>query len=231
MELQCSLVTGASGVLGAAVGRAFSASGFKVLGTGFQNPPLFQPSIQGDLTLPSGISRLEKWIHEQTERLDVLVHCVGGVNDALIAKMSTGDWERVLDVNLKSAYLVSRLLLPRMVKQRRGHLIFVGSWGGRVGRIGQANYAAAKAALIGLTQSIAREYAARNVLANCVVPGVFKSPMTEALSPEALERLWEGAALRQFADLDATANFIVHLASMGGVTGQVFQLDGRIVSS
>ena len=227
----CVLVTGASGVLGSAVARGFSEKGFKVLGTGCRTAPPFQPSIQLDLTLESEIRRLEPWLGSQTDHVDVLVQCVGGTRDGLISKMNTEDWSRTLAVNLKSAFMISRVLLPRMMKQRSGHLIFVGSWGGRVGRIGQANYAAAKAGLLGLTQSIAREYAARNVLANCVVPGVFKSPMTDALSPEALERLWDGAAMRQFADLGETADFIVHLASMRAVTGQVFQLDGRIAPS
>ena len=97
-----------------------------------------------------------------------------------------------------------------------------------MGRMGQANYVAAKAGATGLMQSIAREYSSRGILANMVVPGVFKSPMTKSLDEQSLERLWDGAALQQFADLKETAEFIVHLAGMRGATGQIFQLDGRI---
>lgn len=231
MEPSCVLVTGASGVLGTAVARAFTASGARVLATGFHKPPASTPSIQLDLALADEMPRLNAWLVEQAKRVDVLVHCVGGVRDALVSKMNDEDWKAAFDMNLKSAWLVARAILPRMMKQRSGHLIFVASWGGVVGRFGQSNYAAAKAALVAFTQSLAREYASRDIRANVIVPGVFKSPMMERLTPVQLERLWDGAATSQFADLDETARFIVHLATMRGVTGQVFHLDGRIPPS
>jgi len=126
--------------------------------------------------------------------------------------------------------MLSKALIPILVRQRCGHLVFISSWGGIAGRVGQANYSAAKAGLIGFTQSLAREYASRNIRANCIIPGVFESPLLKDLSPEKLNQIWDGAALKEFADLDETARFIVHLSSMKGVTGQVFHLDGRIPS-
>ena len=222
------LILGASGVLGSALADAFPKKAYRVLGTGFRHCPKTQLALQLDATRASEMPKIGKWIDDHTSRLDVVIHCIGIAQDSLLARMSDQEWRQVVEVNLKSAYLLSKLLLPRLVKQGGGRWIFISSWAGRTGRSGQANYAAAKAGLIGLTQSMAREYASRGVVINCVVPGVFKSPMTERLSQTMLERLWGGAALKQFADLNEIVQFIVHLAGMRGVTGQVFQLDGRI---
>lgn len=230
-EAATALILGASGTLGTALVSAFQEKSWRVLGTGFQRPPEVRPALQFDVTQAAGVASFEAWSREHAPRLDAVVHCIGVAHDSLVTAMTDDQWRAALNVNLKSAYRIAGILLPRLAKQRTGHFIFVSSWAGRTGRAGQSNYAAAKAGLIGLTQSIAREYASRGVLANCIVPGVFRSPMTEKLSPEALERLWNGAALRQFADLGEMARFIEHLAGMRGVTGQVFQLDGRIASA
>ncbi len=227
----CSLVLGASGVLGNAVAQAFAGQSWRVLGTGFRRAPAVQPSFQFDAVQSAEWTRLTAWLDGQTGQLDAAVHCIGLARDGLLARMNGSDWQAVLDANLKSAFLAARALLPLFVKQRRGHLLFISSWAGRVGRGGQANYAAAKAGLSGLAQSLAREYAPRGVRVNVVAPGPFPSPMTEGLTTEERERLWQGAALAEFADLAETARFIVHLAGMRGVTGQIFQLDGRIAPS
>lgn len=222
------LVLGASGVLGKSISESFQEKGWKVLGTGFQKKSSTTPSLQIDLTLASEMTRLEKWIREHTSHLDAMIHCVGSTSDHLMAQTNDSDWEQVIDSNLKSAYLVSKLLLPWFMKQRKGHLIFIGSWGGRVGRAGQTNYGSAKAGLMALIQSIAREYASRGIVANGIIPGIFRSPMTENLSQQALEEIWKDSVLKQFADFNELSAFILHLASMKGVTGQIFQLDGRI---
>ena len=228
---KCAVVLGASGALGSAVAKHFAEKGFRVMGTGFRRAPSFQPSLQLDMTQTAEVNCLEDWLREQTPRIDVAVHCVGVARDSVVTKMSDQAWRESLDVNLKSAYRITRLLLPWFTRQRGGHFLFVSSWAARAGRAGQANYAAAKAGLIGLTQSIAREYASRGVQANCIIPGVFRSAMTDTLPPAALERLWSAATIQKFSDLDEIARFIVDLASMRGVSGQVFQLDGRIGSA
>jgi 3-oxoacyl-[acyl-carrier protein] reductase len=222
------LVLGASGVFGNAVAEAFRGKDFQVAGTGYKRAPSFQPSIQLDATKAEEVAKLGKWLDEQKISVDVAIHCIGINRDSLIAKMEEAEWSEVIEANLKSAFLLSKLLVTRFVKQRKGHLIFIGSWGGLVGRAGQANYAAAKAGLVALSKSIAQEYASRGILSNVIIPGVFKSPMTEKLSVEDLEKLWATAAIKQFADSKEMADFVVHLAGMKGVTGQVFQLDGRI---
>jgi 3-oxoacyl-[acyl-carrier protein] reductase len=223
-----ALILGASGVLGNAVAEAFRGKGFQVSGTGHKQAPNFQPSIQLDATQAEEVKKLGKWLDEEKISVDVAVHCIGINRDNLIAKMEEAEWTEVMETNLKSAFLLSKLLVARFVKQRKGHLIFIGSWGGLVGRAGQANYAAAKAGLIALSKSIAQEYASRGILSNVIIPGVFKSRITENLSAAELEKLWTAAAIKQFADPVKMAEFVVHLSEMKGVTGQVFQLDSRI---
>ncbi len=225
------LVLGASGVLGGAVARAFAATGWRTLGTGFRRAPAIEPALQFDATQSAEWPRVKEWVGQHAESLDVAVHCIGLARDGLLARMSDEDWRAVLDGNLRSAFLAARTLLPIFVRQRHGHLVLISSWAGRAGRAGQANYAAAKSGLAGLAQSLAREYGVRGVRVNVVAPGVFPSPMTNDLGDEARERLWKDSALREFADLDETARFIAHLAGMRGVTGQCFQLDGRIAPS
>jgi len=223
-----ALVLGATGVLGSAVSRAFLTRQFEVIGTGFQHMPQGISGFRFDATSADGVDHLQKWLESRTERIDVAVHGIGANRDAWLMKMSDAEWMNVMQSHLKSAYLLSKMLVTRMMKQRSGHLIFITSWAGLVGRAGQANYSAAKAGVIALAQSIAREYAPRGILANVIVPGVFPSVMTEALNEKQLEALWEDSAMKGFADLNEIAEFIVHLASMKKVTGQVFHLDGRI---
>jgi 3-oxoacyl-[acyl-carrier protein] reductase len=227
-SLRCVLVLGQSGALGTAVSRAFSDRGWQVLGTVRRNRPSSPSSLQVDVTQTSDLDRLQTWLKEKTPRLDAVVHCIGNTRDQLIARMSDAEWNECLDVNLTSAFRIARLLLPWFTRQKEGHFVFISSWAGRVGRVGQANYAAAKAGLIALTQSLAREYASRNIRANCIVPGVFESPMTAALSKEALARTLADSATGELTDVRELAAFIVNLAETKDTTGQVFQLDGRI---
>lgn len=227
-EAPVALVTGASGTLGAAVAAAFAARGTRVLAAGDRRKPDFVPSIQLDLTNAEEAARLPKWIGEHGGSVDAVVHCVGAARDELLPRMTEEAWREVLDINLRSAFLLLRVVLPILIRQRRGHVLLVSSWAGRVGRAGQANYAAAKAGLLGLAMSAAREVASRGVRVNCVVPGVFPSAMTGALDEAARARLWEGAALAGEADPAEMAGFIVGLTETRGITGQVFQLDGRI---
>lgn len=226
--LPVALVLGATGALGSVVTETFAKRGHRVLGTGFRRSPKNATGFQLDATSSEGVMLLQEWLGRETARIDVAVHCIGLNHDALLSRMTDADWTGVLSTHLKSAFLLSKMLIARMVKQRSGHLIFVVSWAGLAGRAGQGNYSAAKAGVIGLAQSIAREYASRGILANAIIPGVFASPMTEGLDEKQVENLWGNSALKEFADLNEIAGFIVHLAGMKKVTGQVFHLDGRI---
>jgi 3-oxoacyl-[acyl-carrier protein] reductase len=164
------------------------------------------------------------------DRLDLLVHNAGMVRDASMIKMEVGDFDDILRVHLRGGFLCSQAALKIMTKQRRGHIVHVGSFSALSGPAGQANYAAAKAGLIGLTQSIAKEYGARNVRANCVLPGFLETPMTRHLLENAAHResILSAHALGRLNTCADAARFITFLHSLENVSGQVFQLDSRI---
>lgn len=161
-------------------------------------------------------------------RLDLLVNNAGAVDDALMAGMTNESFGSVLEVNLTGAFRCARAAVKRMSRQRSGHVINVGSFAALTGTAGQANYAAAKAGLIGLTKSLAAEYGARNVRCNCVLPGFLETRMTRAVLERRREEVLARHALGRLNTLEDAARFIVMLDSMAHVSGQVFQLDSRI---
>ncbi len=135
----------------------------------------------------------------------------------------------MLDVNLKGAFRVSDHALRVMAKHRRGHLVFIGSNSARWGNAGQANYAAAKAGLIGLTYSLAKEYGSRNVRVNCILPGLLETKMTAHLSKEILDTVRAAHALRRFNTCAQVAKFVAFLhRDLPHTSGQLFQLDSRV---
>lgn len=163
-------------------------------------------------------------------RVDLLINQAGIIDDASLLKMSDFAFDRVIDVSLTGAFRCAREALLLMSKQRSGHLIQVGSFAAIQGTSGQANYAAAKAGLIGLTKSIALEYGGRNIRANGVLPGLLETKMTEALLSDESRRkaLQSQHALRRFNTVQQAAQFMVFLDSMNHVSGQWFQLDSRV---
>lgn len=167
-------------------------------------------------------------VMERWGRLDALVNNAGVTADALSWQLSEEDWDRVLAVNLKGSFLCAQAALRPMLRQRDGHIINIGSFSGRAGQRGQANYAAAKAGLIGLTESLAKEVGSRNVRVNAILPGVLPTPMTAKLSETQLADYAAANALGRINSLSEVAQFIVFLAAMRNVSGQVFQLDSRI---
>jgi 3-oxoacyl-[acyl-carrier protein] reductase len=142
--------------------------------------------------------------------------------------MSDDDWHRVLDVNLKGAFLCAQAALRPMLKQRDGHILNISSFGGRVGRAGQANYAASKAGLIGLTQALAKEAGSRNVRVNAVLPGFLRTRLVGDLTEEQLAAHAASNALGRLNEFAEVARFVTFLAGMRNVSSQVFQLDSRI---
>jgi 3-oxoacyl-[acyl-carrier protein] reductase len=164
------------------------------------------------------------------ERVDLVVNQAGVIDDGLVVKMTVEQFEGVVDVSLTGAFRCAREALKLMSRQRGGHLIQLGSFAAIQGTFGQANYAAAKAGMIGLTKSIALEYGARNVRSNCVLPGLLETRMTAALLRDAERRaeLESRHALGRFNTVEDAARFIVMLDTMQHVSGQVFQLDSRV---
>jgi 3-oxoacyl-[acyl-carrier protein] reductase len=163
-------------------------------------------------------------------RLDLLVHNAGFLRDAPLARMSEADFAAVLEVHLRGAFLCARAALRPMLRQGGGHLVFVGSFSALSGPAGQANYAAAKAGLIGLAQSLAAEYGGRGVRANVVLPGLLETPMSAPLltDPERRRRALAAHTLGRFNTPAEAARFIAFLHTLPHTSGQVFSLDSRI---
>lgn len=163
--------------------------------------------------------------------IDILVNNAGLTRDNILLRLSESDWDQVLDANLKGAFLTMRSVVKGMMKRRSGRIINITSIVGIIGNKGQANYAASKAGLIGLTKSAAKEYASRGILINCIAPGFIDTDMTAALPEDARKVLLEQIALGRLGSPDDIANTVLYLASdlAGYVTGQVLVVDGGMV--
>jgi 3-oxoacyl-[acyl-carrier protein] reductase len=229
---QVILITGAAGGLGQALVEAFAAADWQVVAGWHQTPLSGQPAnvfpTPLDVTAADSVSAAFAETLARFGRLDALINNAGIARDALVVQMSDGDWQRVLDVNLKGAFLCAQAALRPMLKQRDGHILNISSFGGRVGRAGQANYAASKAGLIGLTQALAKEVGSRNVRVNAVLPGFLRTRLVGDLTEEQLAAHAASNALGRLNEFAEVARFVTFLAGMRNVSGQVFQLDSRI---
>jgi 3-oxoacyl-[acyl-carrier protein] reductase len=163
--------------------------------------------------------------------IDILVNNAGLTRDNILLRLTDADWDTVIDANLKGAFHTIRATIKGMMKRRSGRIINIGSIVGLTGNKGQANYAASKAGLIGLTKSVAKEYASRNILVNCIAPGFIETDMTDALPAEARATLLEEIALGRLGRPEDVAGTVLFLASdlAAYITGQVLVVDGGMV--
>ena len=163
--------------------------------------------------------------------VDVLVNNAGLTRDNILLRLTEADWDAVLDANLKGAFHTTKAVIKGMMKRRAGRIVNITSIVGLTGNKGQANYAASKAGLIGFTKSVAKEYASRGVLVNCVAPGFIETDMTAALPDEARASLLQDIALGRLGRPEDVAGAVLFLASdlAGYVTGQVLVVDGGMV--
>ena len=164
----------------------------------------------------------------QLERVDVLVVNAGLTRDGALASLSAGDFDEVVNANLRGAFLCARAAIKPMVKQRSGHIILIGSRAAKTGTRGQSIYAAAKAGLVGFGQSLAKEYGARNVRCNIVLPGFLETKMTAGLPDKRREEVRAEHVLDRFNTPANAARAIAFLARLDHVSGQVFTLDSRM---
>ena len=167
-------------------------------------------------------------VQKDWERIDILVNNAGITRDGLLLRMKEEDWQSVLQVNLTGTFFCVKAVLPTMSRQRSGRIVNIASIVGAIGNIGQANYAASKAAVIGLTKTVAREYASRNITVNAVAPGFIDTAMTQDLSTETKEALLNQIPLKRLGQPSDIADAVSFLCSekAGYVTGHVLHVNG-----
>jgi 3-oxoacyl-[acyl-carrier protein] reductase len=232
-----ALVTGASGGIGSAIVRALAGQGARVALSSTRQEALkqVQDALGGDhvilptdLSDPAAVDALVPQAVEQLGKLDILVNNAGVTRDNLAMRMKDEEWDQVIRVNLEAAFRLARAALKPMMRARHGRIISVTSVVGTTGNPGQANYAASKAGLVGMSKAMAQEVASRGITVNCVAPGFIASPMTDSL-PDAQKQALLGripvGALGTGEDVAAAA---VYLASREAqyVTGQTLHVNG-----
>lgn len=167
-------------------------------------------------------------IKEKMGRIDIFVNNAGITRDGLVMRMKEEDWDLVMGINLKSVFLCSKEVIKVMAKQRYGRIVNIASVVAFMGNPGQANYSASKAGIVGLTKTIAKEYASRGITANAVAPGFISTAMTEALSENVREEMLKAIPLGKFGTPEDVAQAVSFLASPGAayITGQVIHVNG-----
>lgn len=234
---KAALVTGASGGIGGAIARALHAQGAAVTLSGTRPGPLGALAAElgsrvhvlpTDLSDAQAVEALPKKAAELMGAVDVLVNNAGVTRDQLMMRMSDADWFAVLEVNLTSTMRLCRGVLRGMMKARWGRIINISSIVGVTGNPGQANYAASKAGVIGLSKSLAAEVASRGITVNCVAPGFIATAMTDALSEDQKARLLAGIPAGRMGASEEIAAAAVYLASQEAayVTGQTLHVNG-----
>lgn len=183
---------------------------------------------QADVTDESQVSAMLSAVKEHFGPVDILVNNAGITRDGLLVRMKSDDWHQVINTNLTSAFYMSRAVSKDMMKAKSGCIINISSVVGVSGNAGQANYSASKAGLIGLTKSMARELAVKNITVNAVAPGFIETEMTDALSENVKEQLLTQIPLKKLGKAEDVAEAVCFLAGNGGryITGQVLQVDG-----
>ena len=187
-------------------------------------------AVQGDVADATQVDALVTAAMERWGRVDILVNNAGVTRDKLILRMTEADWDAVIDTNLKGAFLCAKAVAPRMVKQRSGVIVNIGSVIGTAGGAGQVNYSASKAGLVGLTKSLAKELGGRNVRVNAVAPGFIETDMTQTLKEEYRETIRKQIPLERFGTGEDIANVVVFLCTEGAayIQGDVITVDGGL---
>jgi len=235
-----ALVTGASGGLGADIARALHAQGATVVLSGTRKEKLdalHQELGNGAFVIPCNLSDPAETLSliEKAEKtlggLDILVNNAGLTQDGLMLRMNDEQWSKVIDVNLTSVFRLSREAMKIMMKQRFGRIINITSIVGVMGNAGQANYAASKAGLIGLSKSLSAEVATRGVTVNCIAPGFIESPMTDVLNDKQRAKILSSIPMGAIGKPQDIAAGVVFLASSeaGYITGQTLHINGGML--
>lgn len=232
-----ALVTGASGGIGAAIARALHGAGAAVALSGTRVEPL--QSLAGELGArahvlpcnlddPEAVAALPKQAAEAMGAVDILVNNAGITRDNLFMRMSDAEWDDVIQVNLKSAMVLSRGVMRAMMKARWGRIVNISSIVGATGNPGQANYAASKAGLVGMSKSVAYEVASRGITVNCIAPGFITTAMTDKLTEDQKTGILNQVPAGRMGEPGEIAAAALYLASSeaGYVTGTTLHING-----
>ena len=232
-------ITGSTRGIGLAMAHKFASLGANIVLNGrreideelvseFSDYGVQVVSISGDVSDSTDAKRMVEETIEKLGSVDILVNNAGITKDKLMLKLTEEDFEQVLKVNLVGAFNMTQAVLKPMSKARQGAVINVSSVVGLIGNVGQANYAASKAGLIGFTKSVAREVAARNVRVNAIAPGMIESDMTDVLSDKVKEATLAQIPMKRFGNTNEVAEVAAFLARQEYLTGQVIAIDGGL---
>lgn len=234
------IVTGSSRGIGKAIASSFLKQGHTVVVNGrremtsdlmeyFNSLGGEVYPIIGDISDESFVKQMIKETKKTFKKIDVLVNNAGMTKDNLLIRMTEEDFDSTYTVNLKGTFFTSKEVAKVMLKQRSGHIINISSVVGTVGNVGQANYAASKAGVIGFTKSIAKELAPRGVVANAIAPGFIESDMTDGLTDEIKEQALKSIPLKRLGTAEEVAELVSFLSDQKYITGQVLHVDGGMV--
>ena len=236
-----AIVTGSSRGIGRAIALKLAEAGATVVVNGVSEPSAVDSVVEeirvmqrqslavlADVSSSSDVNRMVETVMATYGRVDILVNNAGITRDQLVLRMSDEDWDKVMNVNLKSVFLCTRAVLRHMIRQRWGRIISISSVVGIMGNAGQANYAAAKAGIIGFTRTVAKEVASRGITANAIAPGFIETDMTQKLDEKYRQFLQGLIPMGELGTPRDVAEAVAFLASDGAryITGQVLKVDG-----
>ncbi len=240
-----ALVTGASRGIGASIASRLASSGFRVAVNYHTSPDAARQVVDninesqgeaflagGDVSDEESAKAVVQQVIDHCGHIDALVNNAGINRDRLLLRMASNDWDQVLDTNLRGAFLCTKYAMPHMIRQRKGRIVNISSVVGLSGNPGQANYAAAKAGLIGFTKAVAREVASRNVTVNALAPGYITTGMVEDLPEETQQQILSRIPMGRFGSAEDVAEAVLFLCGDGAgyITGQVLTIDGGLIA-
>ena len=239
-----ALVTGASGGIGRSIALKLASQGARLavhynsdkaraeeVAEEIRNAGSEAMPLAADVTDSTQVQDMFSKLEDDWGGVDILVNNAGINKDSLLIRMSESDWDDVVEVNLKGAFLCCRAAAKTMLRKRWGRIIIISSIVGMVGNVGQANYAASKAGLVGLTKSLAREMASRNITVNSLTPGFIETGMARTMTDEMMELVTSRIAMGHFGSPQDVASLVAYLAGEEAsyITGQAFSVDGGLV--
>ncbi len=236
------ILTGATGIIGASILSKLYSANANIIATGtnqskldnisenFKNVTVKKFDISDHTEIENFIGECDAIFQNKT---DILINNAGITSDNLTIRMKEDEWNRVINLNLTSSFLLSKYAIKKMLKNKNGKIINITSIVGHTGNIGQANYSASKAGLIGMSKSLALEYGKKNIRVNCVSPGFIKSEMTDKISENFKKALQDKISLERFGEADDVANTVLFLSShlSDYITGETIHVNGGMYFS